>query len=313
MIVALLCVSAIAMTTSASIGHASGVTSALPAGATLGAEVAIAGERHDYAVTYFANGWDIGVVMSRGETDSLIWHEKVTGTPVALDSPEPLLFRIESRAPGPDRGGVYAYTLKSGAVESAIAGAASGHLTSQEYVVKHPNGFTVRARDLGHDGSVRYRIDRTYVWNGGAYRLARTFRQPDYAVSAYPTPSAWTTTRNGNTILIKLEVADTEAQRELGLMYSNSLDPDAGMIFVWQSPVLESFWMENTPIPLSIAWLGPDGTVQEMQDMQPETVTYHTPAQPYLYAIEANLGFFQQNGIEVGDRFHLELTGQSVH
>jgi uncharacterized membrane protein (UPF0127 family) len=66
--------------------------------------------------------------------------------------------------------------------------------------------------------------------------------------------------------------------------------------------------MENTLIPLTVAFLAPDGTIQEMQDMAPQTTDLHTPSQPYQYAIEVNQGYFARYGIRAGDRVKLTLT-----
>jgi uncharacterized membrane protein (UPF0127 family) len=286
------------------------ISSALPAGARLGSQKAISSTADQYVVTYQRGSWNVGVVVRRSGKYVLLWHERVAGTPLHLDSPEAGVFRLATRRPGSASETIYAYELRSGAPRSAIDGTSSGRIVSQEMASLRANGFTVRRRDLSHVGNVKYRIVETYAWSGDGYALQQTFRQPDYPDSAYPVPAAWMKTEQGSTILIRLEVADTEAARELGLMYRNSLDSDSGMIFVWSSPVLESFWMQNTLIPLSIAWLGSDGTVQEIQDMQPETTTFHTPGQPYLYAIEANLGFFRSNGIAVGDRFQIKLRAQ---
>jgi uncharacterized membrane protein (UPF0127 family) len=131
---------------------------------------------------------------------------------------------------------------------------------------------------------------------------------PDYPTHALPTPSVVIQADTGDRIMAVVEVADTEQKRETGLMYRKSLDPDAGMIFVWQQPVLDSFWMKNTDIPLSLAFIGANGSIQEIQDMAPQTETLHTPIQPYLYALEVNQGFFSRNGIVPGDRVTLHLT-----
>ncbi|GBE57125.1 hypothetical protein BMS3Abin01_00032 [bacterium BMS3Abin01] len=110
----------------------------------------------------------------------------------------------------------------------------------------------------------------------------------------------------GDTVLT-VEVADTSAGRARGLMGRTSLDAENGMIFVWQLPVREEFWMKDTLIPLSIAFISVDGAIIDIQDMEPETVISHVPPQPYIMAIEANQGYFEQHGIRIGDR--AELTG----
>ena len=108
----------------------------------------------------------------------------------------------------------------------------------------------------------------------------------------------------GNTVLT-VEVADTSAGRGRGLMGRTSLDAESGMIFVWQSPVREGFWMKDTLIPLSIAFISADGTIIDIQDMEPETVTSHIPPQPYILAIEVNQGYFERHGIGIGDKAEL--------
>jgi uncharacterized membrane protein (UPF0127 family) len=285
----------------------SSLASALPAGATIGAKQAVRSKPADFAIAYHAARWELGLVTSEKGRFVLTWHREISGPPVSLDSPAPEIFRLVSRNAGSRSETVYAFMLKRQSVTSAIAGTPSGHLRSPEPPVLHSNGFVVRAPDSTHVGNVAYRTAEVYVAGTPGYFLEKTVRQPDYAGADYPTPSAWVTNQHGDTILIRLEIADTAALRGTGVMNRKRLDPDAGMIFVWTSPVQESFWMENTLIPLSIAWLGSDGTIQEIQDMQPGTTDLHTPLEPYLYAIEANLNYFKTNGITVGERFHLLL------
>jgi len=84
-------------------------------------------------------------------------------------------------------------------------------------------------------------------------------------------------------------------------MYRTQLDPDRGMIFIYAEPAAEIFWMKNTPLPLSIAFIDSDGRVIDIQDMQPYSEQLHVPAGPYIYAVEANQGWFAVHGIAVGD------------
>jgi uncharacterized membrane protein (UPF0127 family) len=106
---------------------------------------------------------------------------------------------------------------------------------------------------------------------------------------------------------LSLELASTPAARELGLMYRQSLDPNSGMLFVYSAPSMESYWMHDTLIPLSIAWIDHNGAIVDIQDMQPETDDTHTPAGPYWYALETNLGWFQTHGVGVGQIVQLCL------
>jgi uncharacterized membrane protein (UPF0127 family) len=104
---------------------------------------------------------------------------------------------------------------------------------------------------------------------------------------------------------IALELASTEAEREQGLMYRQTLDPDSGMLFVYTQPVTEAYWMHNTLVPLSIAWLAQDGTILDIQDMQPETDNAHAPNSAYWYALEVNQGWFADHGVGVGQQIQL--------
>lgn len=103
-----------------------------------------------------------------------------------------------------------------------------------------------------------------------------------------------------------VEVARTTQQQARGLMQRDSLAADHGMIFVYQGTVTTAFWMKNTYIPLSIAFVSSEHRIVDIQDMDPRSEVLHHPAQPYRYAIEANRGFYENNGIRVGDSIRLE-------
>ena len=101
---------------------------------------------------------------------------------------------------------------------------------------------------------------------------------------------------------IRVEVADDQAEKERGLMYRESLPDDEGMLFVYTTPATRSFWMRNTLIPLDIAFIDPDGLIVDIQQMQPQTDELTTSKYPAMYALEMNLGWFEANGVAVGDR-----------
>lgn len=81
------------------------------------------------------------------------------------------------------------------------------------------------------------------------------------------------------------------------------------MLFVFQSDGRAAFWMKDTWIPLSIAFISSGGRIVDIEDMQPMTENLHQPAQIYRYALEVNQGFFRKNGVNVGDRVKLQLGG----
>lgn len=101
--------------------------------------------------------------------------------------------------------------------------------------------------------------------------------------------------------ILMVEVARTPQEKATGLMNRRQLDPDRGMIFVWDRAVQNGFWMKDTYIPLSIAFIAANGTIIDIDEMQPLTVQQHTPSGPYVYAVEANQGWFTSHGVKKGD------------
>ena len=99
---------------------------------------------------------------------------------------------------------------------------------------------------------------------------------------------------------LQVEIANTPDLREVGLMNRSALGADAGMLFVFPSDTNAAFWMKDTLIPLSIAFLRADGTIVHIEDMQPQTETNHYSTEPYRYAIEANQGWFAARGVVEG-------------
>jgi uncharacterized protein len=125
-----------------------------------------------------------------------------------------------------------------------------------------------------------------------------------HAQEQQPTPAAPVSITNaaGQTVDIPVEIADTPAEQEYGLMGRTALAPDGGMLFVFDQDQPLSFWMKDTLIPLSIAFINSEGTIVDIQDMQPLDETPHDSAAPAQYALEVNQGFFAANGIQVGDQ-----------
>ena len=99
-----------------------------------------------------------------------------------------------------------------------------------------------------------------------------------------------------------VEIADTPDLRTIGLMNRFSLQPDHGMLFVFDRPQPLAFWMRNTYIPLSIAFVDATGTILNIEDMQPQDDTTHPSKGPALYTIEMRRGWFAGKGIHAGDK-----------
>jgi uncharacterized protein len=106
-------------------------------------------------------------------------------------------------------------------------------------------------------------------------------------------------TINGHKIVA--EVAATPDQRATGLMHRFSLQPDHGMVFVFERAAPQGFWMKNTFIPLSIAFVAPDGRIINVDEMAPHDESTHLSRGPALYAIEMRKGWFAERGIGAGD------------
>ena len=111
-----------------------------------------------------------------------------------------------------------------------------------------------------------------------------------------------TTTLTVGTHKLTAEIARTPEQQMVGLMNRFSLKPDHGMIFVYERPEPLSFWMRNTYIPLSIAFIDRNGRILNIEDMVPQTETSHWSKGAALYALEMRKGWFAERGIRPGDR-----------
>ena len=99
-----------------------------------------------------------------------------------------------------------------------------------------------------------------------------------------------------------VEVASTPQQRELGLMGRTRLADDAGMLFVFEHKARHCFWMKDTPLPLSIAFVADDGSLVNIDDMQPQTQDHHCAQAAVRYALEVKQGSFRSKGIRPGMR-----------
>ncbi len=101
---------------------------------------------------------------------------------------------------------------------------------------------------------------------------------------------------------INAEVARTQEQRAIGLMHRKSMPQHAGMIFIFERPEPLCFWMKNTLLPLSIAFLQDDGTILNIEEMKPQTLDSHCSVRPARYALEMNAGWFVKRGLKPGDK-----------
>jgi hypothetical protein len=100
--------------------------------------------------------------------------------------------------------------------------------------------------------------------------------------------------------LIDVQLAMTPAQRATGLMYRREMPQHEGMLFVFEQPSAQCFWMKNTLIPLTAAFVADDGTITNLADMKPQSTNSHCSAKPVRYVLEMNQGWFAKRGIKAG-------------
>lgn len=107
---------------------------------------------------------------------------------------------------------------------------------------------------------------------------------------------------------LRVQLAEDDEQRQIGLMGREDLPEDAGMLFVFEEEVQGAFWMKDTLIPLSIAYIDSDGEIVDIKDMQPceaDPCDVYPSDAPYIQALEVNLGAFETMGIAEGDTVRL--------
>ena len=105
--------------------------------------------------------------------------------------------------------------------------------------------------------------------------------------------------------LIDTQLAQTPEQRQIGLMWRKDLPQNEGMLFIFEQPSVQCFWMRNTLTALTAAFVDEDGTIVNLEDMKPQTDDSHCSAKPVRFVLEMNQGWFKKRGIQAG----FKLTG----
>ena len=121
------------------------------------------------------------------------------------------------------------------------------------------------------------------------------------AIAACTSPPAEVIQLGVGERVFTVEVVRTREDQARGLMNRNSLAPDAGMLFAYDNDANRDFWMKNTRIPLSIAFISSDGRITEIRDMRPHSLDTITSRLKVRYALEVNQGAFAQAGVVEGD------------
>jgi len=101
---------------------------------------------------------------------------------------------------------------------------------------------------------------------------------------------------------IDAQVAQTSEQHSTGLMFRREMPQHEGMLFIFEQPTVQCFWMMNTLLPLTAAFVADDGTVVNLADMKPQTTDSHCSDKPVRFVLEMNQGWFAKKGIKAGFR-----------
>lgn|GEM_PF-387337 len=107
---------------------------------------------------------------------------------------------------------------------------------------------------------------------------------------------------------LRVEIADEREERVRGLKFRRRLAANQGMLFVYEKESKLSFWMEDTVLPLSIAFIASDGTIREIRDMEPLSLDAVRSGRNVRYALEVNQGWFRNRGIKAGDKVQLPAS-----
>lgn len=117
--------------------------------------------------------------------------------------------------------------------------------------------------------------------------------------------------KSGGTVSLEAEIADTPEARQKGYMGRTEIPDGTGMLFVFEKDSVQFFWMKNTPHPLSIAFISSDGTIRDIHDMRPYSLSETQSATSVRYALEVPQGWFSKVGISEGDRLNLDGIGKN--
>ena len=107
---------------------------------------------------------------------------------------------------------------------------------------------------------------------------------------------------NAGMHLIQAEFAQTPQEHGIGLMFRTTMAANEGMLFAFNETREQCFWMKNTLLPLSVAFVADDGSVVNIEDMKPQTLDSHCSTRPVRYVLEMNLGWFAKRGVKAGSK-----------
>ena len=115
---------------------------------------------------------------------------------------------------------------------------------------------------------------------------------------------------NAGMHLIQAELAQSPDERSIGLMFRQTMGTNEGMLFAFEQPGTQCFWMKNTLLPLSAAFVADDGSIVNIEDMKPQTLDSHCSKKPVRFVLEMNVGWFAKRGIKPGSKIQGEPFGR---
>ena len=195
-------------------------------------------------------------------------------------------------------------SVKTGSICTALPGFGEAKIP-----VDDPKKSAVRERC--RRSHIHKRESSTFIHNTAMrsirLSLLLSLLAPFFAVLAQPAPqmNLPRTTLGIGMYQIQVQVATTQEQQATGLMFRADMPSHEGMLFVFGAPSKQCFWMKNTLINLTAAFVSDDGTIVNTEDMQAQTTVSHCSAKPVRFVLEVNQGWFAKKGIKSG----MKITG----
>ncbi|MBL8330951.1 MAG: DUF192 domain-containing protein [Rubrivivax sp.] len=140
------------------------------------------------------------------------------------------------------------------------------------------------------------------IATGLALSVMAVLTMPGAAAQTGPQPKLPTASLGAGMHNIVAELATTPMQRQLGMMMRTEMAQHEGMLFIFDETLRQCFWMRNTLLPLSIAFIADDGRIVNLAEMKPQSDDAHCSDKPVRYVLEMNKGWFSKRGIKAGDR-----------
>jgi len=146
---------------------------------------------------------------------------------------------------------------------------------------------------------------KSKVWACITGCLLSSFLTLSAGAQGMPQTQLQRATLNAGMHLIQVQLAQDFEQRQIGLMWRKEMPQNEGMLFIFEQPSIQCFWMRNTLLPLTAAFVADDGTIVNLLDMKPMNDDSHCSKKPVRFVLEMNLAWFAKRNIQAG----FKLTG----